>query len=421
MRPTVGLVGRPRRIGVAERRARLGRRHRLALPATGPVEVAESLVALHGSDPTTVYLSIWARTAGATVADVERALYDDRTLLRLLGMRRTVFAVPTGRAPAVLAACSQDVEARERRKLLGWLADAGVATGDDVQRWLADVETVALAQLARLGEATATELAEADPRLRRELVLGRGSSTEGTSRVGSRVLLLLAAQGRVVRGRPFGSWSSTRFRWTPADRWLPGGLPALDVPTAEDDLARRWLAAFGPALPDDLRWWTGWTATRTRRVLDRLGAVEVDLDGVPGVVAADDVDPEPPPDGPWVALLPALDPTPMGWSHREFYLGGHAPVLFDRTGNVAPSVWVDGEGVGGWGQRPDGEVVFTLLEDVGADAVAVLGRRAADLAAHLGATRLAARARRVTPVERELLAGGPQAGDPAHASAQEGS
>ena len=396
-----GLPSRPRRIDVAERRLRLGRRQRLVVPASGPVDAAAAMVALHGTDPTTVYLSIWARTGGAAaVPDVERALYDDRTLLRLLGMRRTVFVVPTAAAPGVLVSCTRDVLARERRKLLGWLAAAGVAA--DVERWLVDVETAALDALTHLGEATAVELAETDPRLRLEIALGN----EGTARVASRVLLVLAAQGRIVRGRPLGSWSSTRFRWTPTDRWVPGGLAEPDVRTAEEDLARRWLATFGPALPDDLRWWTGWTLTRTRGVLARIGAVEVDLDGVPGVVAADDVAPEHEsggaPPGPWVALLPGLDPTPMGWSHRDFYLGPHAPALFDRTGNVAPTVWADGRVVGGWTQRPDGRIAFGLLEDVGAEAVAAIEARAAALAAHLGPARLAVRGRRAAPLEQEL-------------------
>ncbi len=47
-------------------------------------------------------------------------------------------------------------------------------------------------------------------------------------------------------------------------------------------------------------------------------------------------------------------------------------MLFDVNGNAGPTVWWDGRVVGGWSQRRDGEIVYRLLEDVGADAVAAV-------------------------------------------------
>src|SRR5262249_62286990 len=143
--------------------------------------------------------------------------------------------------------------------------------------------------------------------------------------------------------------------------------------------ARRWLLAFGPAPVSDLQWWTGWTAGQARAALGQLGTAKVDLDGPPGVVLAGDEDPEPA-TGPWAALLPALDPTPMGWRERGWFLGGHAPALFDRSGNIGPTVWWDGRIVGGWAQRPGGEIVFRQLEDAGAEAVAAMEAQAERLA-----------------------------------------
>jgi hypothetical protein len=385
---------------VAQRRARLGRRHLLAAPATDTLEVARNMVALHGSDPSTVYLSIWARMAGGDVATVERALYEDRSLVRVLAMRRTVFVLPTDFAPIAMAAASRAVAARERKQLLSWLTEAKVAT--DVETWLAELEQVALQAMIARGEATANEVSADDPRMQTELVLAAGKQYEGKVRVGSRVVMLLAAQGHVVRGRPLGSWTSTQFRYSPWKVWCDGELPELSTEDASVALARAWLARFGPATVDDLRWWTGWTMTQTKKALAQIQPAEVDLDGVPGIALTDDLEPEPEP-GPWVALLPALDPTPMGWSKRAFYLGEHAERLFDNTGNVSPTVWADGRIVGGWAQRKDGTVVFRLLEDVGSEATTAIERAAEDLTARLGDVRLSARARRPSPVERELV------------------
>ncbi|HEX2300994.1 MAG TPA: crosslink repair DNA glycosylase YcaQ family protein, partial [Pseudonocardiaceae bacterium] len=212
-----------RQIGVAQRRARLARRHRLTPQARAddPVQVARSLVALHGTDPSTVYLSAWARMTAGDVASVERALYQDRQLVRLLGMRRTVFVVPLDIAPLVQAACARDITARERRKLVAMLTQAEVA--EDAETWLRDVEAAALRALHSRGEATAAELRTDDARLATELVLARGKSYEGRQTVCSRVLFLLAADGRVMRGRPLGSWTSSQFRWSPRERWCPDG------------------------------------------------------------------------------------------------------------------------------------------------------------------------------------------------------
>jgi len=408
------------RIGRRERRARLGLRHRLAPGSAvtwagppgsaespgsaGPPGVARSLVAVHSTDPSSVYLGLLGRMADGSLTAVEHALYQERTLIRLLGMRRTVFVTTLDGAALIQAACGRVVAARERRKVVGWLAAAGIGAGPaGADGWLAEVEQVALRALADRGEATAAELAAADPRLKTEIVLSAGKSYQGRQTVGSRVLFLLAAQGLAVRGRPRGSWTSHQYRWSPLSRWCPDGLADWATEDAEVELARRWLYAYGPATPADLQWWTGWTATQTRRVLTRLRPAEADLDGEPGIVLADDRAPVPE-QPPWVALLPGLDSTPMGWQGRDWFLGEHGPRLFDRAGNVGPTLWCDGRIAGGWAQDPDGQIVCRFLEDVGSEAVAAAEAAAARLAAVLGPVRLTARTRGKTWLEEELAA-----------------
>jgi hypothetical protein len=185
------------------------------------------------------------------------------------------------------------------------------------------------------------------------------------------------------------------------ERWLPGGMTAWDREEAGAELVRRYLAAFGPARLADVRWWTGWTAGRARAALARLETEEVDLgDGATGLVLAGDAGTADDP-GPWVALLPALDATPMGWQERDWFLGAHAPALFDRSGNIGPTVWMDGRIVGGWAQRrDDGAVAVRLLERVSRGRRAAIDEAAARLRAWMGDVRVMPRFR--TPLEREL-------------------
>jgi hypothetical protein len=300
------------------------------------------------------------------------------------------------------------VAERERRKVLGWLArgvlegpDGTPAPVADPEVWLADAERAALAMVAERGEVTAAELTAADPKLATQLVLAWGQANEGRQSMASRVLFLLAAQGRVIRGRPRGSWTSHQYRWAALGPWCPGGLDGWGTPEAEVELARRWLAAYGPATADDLRWWAGWTQAQVRRALTALTPVEVDLDGTPGVMLPGDDEP-PPAAGPWAALLPALDCTPMGWQQRDWFLGEHGPALFDRNGNIGPSLWWDGRIVGGWAQDAGGRVVCRFLEDAGSDAVTAAQQAADRLEKLLDGVRLTARTRGPTWLEREL-------------------
>jgi len=389
-----------RRIGIEERRARLGVRHHLAATArTGVVEAARDLVGLHATDPATVYLAAQARMAVPEVAAVERALYDDRALVRILGMRRTMFVEPVELMPVVQAACTDAIAVQQRRLLLDMVGRAGLA--DDPAAWVEEVGTATVKALEARGGATATEVAQDDPRLRQQIVVAEGKPYEARQSVVTRILLVLAAEGRIVRGRPRGSWVSGQYRWSVVDAWLPDGVPQWSTQTAQVELVRGWLAAFGPGTAADLKWWTGLTLGQVRRALAQAGTVEVDLDGTPGLVLADDLDPVPAPQ-PWAALLPSLDPTTMGWAGREFFLGPHRPVLFDRNGNAGPTIWWDGRVVGGWAQRSSGEVALRLLEDVGAEATAAIEAEAARLADWLGPVRVTPRFR--TPLERELVA-----------------
>ncbi|MFE7648836.1 winged helix DNA-binding domain-containing protein [Streptomyces phaeoluteigriseus] len=388
-----------RYIGGAERRARLALRHRLAPAARArtPEEVAGALLALHGSDPATVYLAVGARLAdpSVTVPETDRALYRDRTLVRMHGMRHTVFVFPAGRTAVVHASTGLTVAARERASLLKDMAKAGAPDA----AWLKEVEESALAALGRLGQATAAELTREEPRLREQFVHSAGKSYEGVHSVSTRLLRVLGVEGKVVRGRPLGSWTSSQFRWALAPEHRE-----LDPAAAQAELLRHWLTACGPATEADLKWWTGWRVTEVRRALAAIEALAVSLDEGTGYVVEGDVEPVAAPQEPWAALLPALDPTAMGWQARDWYLAPELrPALFDRSGNVGPTVWWNGRVVGTWAQRGDGEVVWRVAagEGVGRDAEALIAGEAERLRGWLGETRVTPRFR--TAGEKELV------------------
>lgn len=354
--------------------------------ASTPEEVAHSLVALHSTDPASVHLAVAARTAGAgaTVAEIDRALHDDRTIVRVMGMRRTLWAVPAELVPVVAGACGRAIAADERRKLITAIETQGLAT--DGNRFVAELEEQTLAALAARGEALTRELTADVPALKATVRFGGASKWAADVGLSSRIVLLLACDGRIVRTRPRGSWTSTQHRYTLA----PPAADPLDTAGAQAELARRWLASFGPASDDlvrDLKWWAGWTVAATKRALAAAGEVPR---------------PEPVDPRPWAALVPSLDPTTMGWKNRSWYLGELGPRLFDRNGNAGPAIWYDGRIVGGWAQRASGEVVTRLLVDIGGDGTATVESEAARLQAWLDASGAIVKPRFPTPLQKEL-------------------
>jgi DNA glycosylase AlkZ-like len=386
------------RIGISERRARLGARHHLATPAPDVVTVAHDLFGLHSSDPQTVYLAAWARVEGFAIDDLERALYEDRSLVRMLGMRRTMFVVTPEAAATMDAAAAKPLVAGERKRLIGFIEDGAIAK--DGARWLDRVLEDTMSALSARREATAKELGEDVPEFAEKIHFGEGKTWGGSVGISTRVLFLLAAEGRIVRTRPLGTWRSSQYRWTPTASWLGDDLPAVEETTARAKLIRHWLSAFGPGTELDLKWWTGWNLGPTRAAIKDVDAVEVEFeDGSMGYALPGDLDPTPV-TGDWVALLPGLDPTSMGWKDRDWYFGDHAAELFDRNGNAGPSVWWNGQVVGGWAQRPGGEVVVGLVAEVSDSARRAIDAKAAALTDWLDGAVVTPRFR--TPLEKRL-------------------
>jgi hypothetical protein len=348
--------------------------------------VARALTALHATEPATVYLTIVARTDGLSVADIDHALYEDRSLVKQLAMRRTLFAFPRDLLPAAWGSASARVADQERRRVTKDAELGGLA--DDGEAWLKEAREAVLERLADGAGHSAARLRAELPELEGKVRLGSGKWAAEVS-LAPRVLGILGAEALVVRGRNDGHWRVSRPAWTLMSGWLGERPEPLDPHEGYAELVRRWLRTFGPGTETDIVWWLGATKTAVRRALADVGAVEVSLDGGgTGWVLADDGEPTDP-EAPWAALLPVLDPTTMGWKQRDFYLHpDHTPYLFDTNGNAGSTAWWDGRVIGCWVQDEEGVVRVVLREDPGAEARAALDVEAQRLTTFLDGVRV---------------------------------
>ncbi|MBD8868934.1 winged helix DNA-binding domain-containing protein [Nocardioides donggukensis] len=364
-----------RHVPDSERRHRIAVRHAIA-PAhrvADAVAATRAMTVLHATEPATVYLSLRARVSGLRLADVDRALYDDRTLVKQLAMRRTLFVFPVDLLPAAWGSASARVAEQEWRRTVKDLAASGAA--EDAEARLRGGCDAVLDALTRTGGLSAGDLAREAPEVAGRIAVGVGTTWGGEIPLAPRVLTCLGAAGRVVRGGNAGAWRSSRPTWTATADWLggPGAVPEPCPPReGYAELVRRWLGTFGPGTLRDLQWWLGSTVSAARQALADNAAVEVSLDrSETGWLLPDDLDRVPEPE-PWAALLPVLDPTVMGWKQRGFYLGDLEPQLFDRNGNAGTTAWWGGRAVGCWLQEPDGRVVVVPVGDPGREARAAL-------------------------------------------------
>jgi Winged helix DNA-binding domain len=257
----------------------------------------------------------------------------------------------------------------------------------DGARWLDEASEQVMAALSDGRQATMTELRKEIPLLEGSVEIGVGKRWAGRAAIASWVLTVLSVEGRIVRSTNAGSWSTSRPRWARMESWLGEPLDPPPEPEGLAEMVRLWLRSFGPGTEADIKWWLGSTLTAVRRVLPDVGAVEVDLDGRTGYLLPDDLEPTDPVE-PWAALLPALDPTTMGWTDRDWYLGPYKRQLFDTAGNAGPTVWWNGRIVGGWRQLESGEVVTQLLEDIGSDGLGAVEAEAARLTTWLSGKRV---------------------------------
>ncbi len=362
-----------RHVGDAERRSRLAARHGLAAAYRlgDPLAATRAMTVLHATDSSTVHLSVAARVDPVHVDDVEQALYRQRSIVKQLAMRRTLFAAPRALLPALLGSASARVAAQLRPALQREAVRHGIAA--DGAAWLEAAGAAVLDRLADGCALSATQLRTELPELAGTMTYAVDKAYGGTVNIAPRVLTLLGAEGRITRATNAGHWRTSRPLWTLTETWLgrrPEPLPHREGYAA---LVRHWLATFGPGTEADLVWWLGATKTAVRQALTDLDAVPVTLDGGHlGWLLPDDLA-EVAGLEPWAALLPTLDPTTMGWRQRDFYLDpADVPFLFDSNGNGGTTAWWDGRVYGCWVQDPDATVRLVLRRDPGRVARAAL-------------------------------------------------
>src|SRR5215469_4782062 len=224
----------------------MARRHALAplhRVADAPA-ATQAMTVLHATEPATPYLSLFARIDSFTLANLDDALLESKSLVKQLAMRRTLFVFPRDLMPAAVSGPSARVAQQEAGKLVKDLERSQIT--DDGASWLATAREAVLRRLAGGAELGARELREGLVELAGQVSWYEHKPYGQVLHVAPRVLTWLSASGDVVRSRNAGHWRISRPLWTRMDDWLGAPVSRCEVREGYAELAGGYLRTFCP-------------------------------------------------------------------------------------------------------------------------------------------------------------------------------
>jgi hypothetical protein len=356
----------------------------------GFFEVAKAHLGLHSTDYWTPYLSVWARIGGYDAERVYTALNTGDRLIRLNSFRRTVHVIHTDNVPLVVNATGKNMfNVIKKNPLLKKYTDA------ELEVMIARIEERLESGIATTREMK-KDLSDMDKEFRW-------------------VLLLAMARGTVVRATASHARSSLTS-YALLSKWGKGvKIPRVPEEEAIAELTKKFIEVYGPVTVNDIAWWFPLTKTASKKAINALGEgiVEVEIDGIAAFMTRNDLEVAnslKKPETPMVWLLPYEDHLPKAFVDRSWYLseemrervfpklrehyrppkGPPPPKEFKVTGGInvsgeiRPSIWVDGEIVGRWEfEEKEGkmEVVYSIFTKVHPKYDNIISKRVSELEA----------------------------------------
>ena len=347
------------------------------------VRVVEDICVLHATAAPTPYLSLWSRVKGFSRQQLDAELYENRRLVRVLCMRRTLFIFSSEKLPVFFQATKKQVQRRFPSQARRLLVQAGLCQEGDEAEALERLHQRIVEILADRGPSTVSEIGKLVPEFKIKVKYDEDRPYVGEFSLGSRIVPGMCILGLLVRTKPRGSWRSTLHEYAPLAVWLPDvHLESLRPEEAQPGLVRWYLAALGPATLEDIAWWSGFSKAETRKALSTLDdeLVEIEIKGLGGGYLMLEADHQRLQEAqfriePTVNLLPTLDPYILGYRDRRRFLPPeHYDQVFDRSGNAFATVWVNGRVVGIW-RELEAAIELLLWEEVESKALVTEAQR----------------------------------------------
>jgi hypothetical protein len=315
------------------------------------LSVVSGLCGVHAQLLSAAELSVWARVENLQRGAVHRALWEQRTLVKTWAMRGTLHLLPASELPEWHAALGTSTR---YRRPAAWHRLLGI-TLDELDRL-----TAAIGEALHDRVLTREELVREAGRISRSKALAAKLALNGWGTV----LKPAAYAGHLC----FGPSVAQRVQFTHPATWIGGHSARIAPDDATLAIARRYLAAYGPATDHDFhRWWGGASLATIRKWIvglgDELAAVEVD--GTPAWMLAEDArELREAPRHRSVRLLPAFDHyvVAASWHAGHLLPGILRSRVYRPQGWISAVLLVNGLMEGTWRHEVKGSRVEVAID-----------------------------------------------------------
>jgi hypothetical protein len=348
---------------------RLARHHLLAHSPRDIVAVSRGVSGIQAQVMAAARLALWARTRGLRQSDIESALYEARSLVKTLCMRRTLHLVPSDELPFYINA----LKPSRMAALMRVMSRFGITEKD------VDLMNRTVMEELSSGPRTRGELnAVVRPRMPTKVKawMDRVSSTFSPA----------LTEGLICYGPDKGR-ETTLVR---VDQWLPR-LKASPEQESKRILFRRYLSAYAPATLHDLSYWSGMSMKEVRQIPELLDGelARIEIGGKEALILTDHRDElmksQAAKDS--VRLLPGFDPYMLGHADKTPLLKPeHYKRVYRNQGWISQVVLLNGEVAAIWSHTRRGKRLFIEIEplrELPKKTRALIQEQAASLAAFL--------------------------------------
>ncbi len=346
------------------------RQHGLVTPFADALTATAAIGGVQAQIMPAAGLALANRVVGLRAADLERLIFTERQLIKTWGQRGTLHLYTSIDWPLIYAAQSD---------LRTYWERVATKRGDDLTEY--NQLVAQLAELLRANEALGrSDLRASGLPLTEDHLSGWGG-----------IFAVLVRRGLACHAAPRNGEArmAHRERWLPDLAWNPP-----DAELANQELARRYLAAYGPATLQDLAYWRGRSQAEARRWVAALGAAVTDVrvDDVPMLTLAAHTEalahPAPTADGWPVLLLGRFEPLLLGQRNKADLIdAAHYKQIWRPAGHIEATLLVRGRIAGSWRYDWRGSgIVITVnpFRPLTKTVRRAVERRAAAVAAHFG-------------------------------------